>query len=100
MNTGMELSVHPSVCLVSIELTETQMQIQYCKSFGLNQRKPCGADARCPRESGVFAWCSLVWWVVLSDGVGPLLQIPFCHQKLCVSQVCPMLTALLSASCS
>lgn len=37
MNTGMELSVHPSVCLVNTELTETQMQFQYSKSFGLNQ---------------------------------------------------------------
>lgn len=27
------------------ELAGTQMQIQDCKSFGLNQCKPCGADA-------------------------------------------------------
>lgn len=37
MNTGMELSVQPSVCPVSSALTEAQTPIQGCKSFGLNQ---------------------------------------------------------------
>lgn len=37
--------MHPSVCPVKIELAGAQMQIQDCKSFGLNQCKPCGADA-------------------------------------------------------
>lgn len=73
--------MHPSVCPVKIELEGAQMQLQDCKSFGLNQCKSCRADAAAAGNVVCLPG------VILSGSLpsvmeGPLLLSPFCHWQV------------------